>query len=591
MLWLRCGHTKAAATGLCSPPAGSPLRPDGKAWESHSLPGLDSARPLSQARSYEAPSGISRPRRNRRLGLLLVLLGLSGLLNGHLPASPLKNPARSYPLLAQNSGAETSPASSDPNSSQKDPRIVLPVPPEIPLIPDFTLPPFQFPIRPPGLDLKSDSDESLTPPPAFLLEPLFEPVIPPIPPPRNPNDSTSLSIVPTPNPSPSLYPEAGLGSITPTRFAEAYPFESGMAQITQFSQRQTHSKLQYTLRLQSASIYDTNTTLSATNKTSDIQLSLGPALGVQYGTPGARINLGAAYAGAANWYLRNPEQRTFQHNAQLHGLWNGKKLRITLRGGLESNQGGSRDTGERTAQRTYQAATNFNYRASGKTSVDVHLAATQNSFDTLLGSREFRTLGFFNYEATPKIEVGAGGGIGVLQPDQSASQDYTQALLRCATHFTEKVNLTTSGGMEWRKTKGRSESSTSPVFALDGSWQATGRTSLTVQAQHRIFASAALREQDYTVTTLNLAARETLNATVDTTLSAGYEHATYSADSQTVTSGRTDDYYVGRAGIHWAVRRWCDLGLFYEYTTNNSMGSQGYSFRRQRLGMSASISF
>jgi hypothetical protein len=93
------------------------------------------------------------------------------------------------------------------------------------------------------------------------------------------------------------------------------------------------------------------------------------------------------------------------------------------------------------------------------------------------------------------------------------------------------------------------------------------------------------------VTTLNLAARETLSATVDTTLSAGYEHATYSADSQTVTSGRTDDYYVGRAGINWAVRRWCDLGLFYEYTTNNSMGSQGYSFRRQRLGMSASISF
>ena len=148
--------------------------------------------------------------------------------------------------------------------------------------------------------------------------------------------------------------------------------------------------------------------------------------------------------------------------------------------------------------------------------------------------------------------------------------------------------------MEWRSYEGGRGTTTAPVFSLGSQWQIRDQTSISLEAYHRIFAAASQAEQNYSATNLLLTGKEMLAVNFDAAISVGYEHAEYSTSSTsstTLNADRKDDYYLTRAGVHWAARRWCDLGLFYEFSINDSSGSQAHAFRHNRVGMSLTLAF
>ncbi len=362
-------------------------------------------------------------------------------------------------------------------------------------------------------------------------------------------------------------------------------------ELTRHTQTRRKGPFYYKLKINSSAIGDDNITLQASNKKRDMQLSLGPAAMVQLGSDESALRIAGHYSGSASWFLSNPEQRTYDQKAGIEGAWGGASLKTGFRTGLQSSHNSSLDAGDRVGRQVYYAGGGASYGLSEKTSVELNTDFTRAEFNGLIGSRETRLQGFLNRQITPKLEVGAGATEGEAKADGGKRQTYTQAVLRAKAQPTGKISINASAGNEWRSFESGEPSTTTPVFSLGASWQATGRTSISMEGRRRTFTSAALVSQNYTSSDGAVSIREMLTTTVDASLTVGIEKAEYHSASPGVSSDRKDNYWFARYGMDWAVRRFCTTGVFYEFSKNDSTGQQNHVFSRNRIGANLALSF
>lgn len=362
-------------------------------------------------------------------------------------------------------------------------------------------------------------------------------------------------------------------------------------ELTRHTQTRRKGPFYYNLRINSTAISDDNITLQQQNKKRDMQLSLGPSGSIQLGTDESALRLAGHYSGSASWFLSNPDQRTYDQKTGLEGALNGSRVKTGFRFGIQSSHNSSLDAGDRIGRKVYYAGGGASYSMSEKSSAELNADFTRAEFNDLIGSRERRLQGFLNYQLTPKLQLGGGATEGEAKADGGKSQTYTQALFRAKAQPTGKLSLNMSAGNEWRSFDSGEAPTTTPVFSLGASWQATGRTSISMEGRRRTFTSAALESQNYTSSDGAVSIREMLTATVDASVTVGMEKAEYHSASPGITSDRKDSYWFARYGMDWAVRRYCTAGVFYEFSKNDSTGRQSHSFTRNRLGVNLALSF
>jgi hypothetical protein len=187
--------------------------------------------------------------------------------------------------------------------------------------------------------------------------------------------------------------------------------------------------------------------------------------------------------------------------------------------------------------------------------------------------------------------VGIGSTSGLLVPEKGERQTYVQGLVRTLFAPTAKLTLDSQLGADVRRFRNGKNQSSTPVFSVAASWAATPKTQFSVEGRRRIFSSSALESQNYTVTGLSSTLQHTLTESLSTGLTAGYEHAEYSATRLGVDSTRRDDYGFLRIHLNWAVNRRLTLGGFYELSRNFSTGIQNREFTRNRIGLSGNLHF
>ena len=289
--------------------------------------------------------------------------------------------------------------------------------------------------------------------------------------------------------------------------------------------------------------------------------------------------------------MSTPKQRNFDQNFGLGGEWTGGRFKTALRLGIQSNHNGSLDAGARVGSTVSYAGSTVSCRLGGKTSADLGADITKVNFSSLLESREYRTQQYLNYQYSPKLQIGLGTTQGLSESESSSRQTYIQSGLKIVTQPTGKLAFNVSAGNEWRHFDSGQPSTSAPVFSAGIAWQATGKTSFSLEARRRTFASAALVSQNYQSTNLSLSANETLTSTINASVSLGMEEATYSSSSPGIEATRKDHYVFSQLGLSWALRRNCSLATFYEFSQNDSSGPQSRPFRRNRTGISLSISF
>lgn len=493
------------------------------------------------------------------LGIPLILGAVS---LSHVPAA-VEPPGEGSELASQNPPPEASEPQAPP-STNFFPELLLksPLPPDArqtPQSPDSASLPNSASKTDPGSSADSDftslSQELPSLKSNFLNTPL----------------PTEISATAPPLDSPSLFPD--------------------FSELANYTQARRKGPFLYSLRINTSAVYDDNLSLSKANQKHGLQFSIGPSLRLQLGEDGVPLRLGATYAGAMSYFTETSQKRTYDQTLGVGSEWSGSRLQLNFRTGLQTSHNSSLDAGERTGRSVFYAGGLASYQVGGKTTAELGGDFTQTKFESLLNSSETRAQEYLNYQWSPKLQWGLGTTQGVVNSEASARQTYIQALVRIVAELSGKFGVNASAGNEWRNYESGIPSTTHPVFSAGAAWQATGKTSLTLDARRRTFASAALFAQNYESTSTSLSVHEALTASLSATLAFGLERSHYSASSPGVQSDRTDSYLFSRIGLDWIPRKNLTMGTFYEIGDNDSKGAQGHSFRRNRMGVSLNISF
>lgn len=373
--------------------------------------------------------------------------------------------------------------------------------------------------------------------------------------------------------------------------SETLPSFNGFQEITQYTHLHTRGLFSYAFRLNSSAVSDDNLSLKKSNKQKDIQFGIGPSVQLQIGDTDSILRLRSHYAGASSWLSKTPQQRFFDQALGVGAEVGRGRLQVTLRSSYQSAKQSSRDAGARVGRKALSVGCTATYQISAKTSADISGDFTKTDYTALLNSEESRLQEYINYQYSPKLQFGVGSAQGVLSSKAGLEQNFLQGLFRIVATPTAKLGFNASAGNEWRQFASGQPSTTAPVFSLGGGWQPTAKTGFSVNINRHTFASASLVAEDYQSTAYSITAHESITQTLNASLTFGLEDAKYSASSPGVIADRNDRYSFTRLGINWAVRRWLNLGTFYEFSQNNSTGSQANPFSRNRIGISANVSF
>ena len=421
-------------------------------------------------------------------------------------------------------------------------------------------------------------------------------------PPTAPQDAAFLNaeenLPPTPPSGILLFNQSDFfNTPIPPELPQSFPFTEPPLPFGQRGDAATIEQLRSkgpfmgSLRINTAAVYDDSLSSKPNGKKGDIQIGIGPSARLQLGSAESDLLLGATYSGSASWLMSSPKQRAYEQNIGGGGEWTTGRLKTALRLGFQSNRNGSLDAGARVGSRVSYAGGTVSYQISAKTNAELGADVTKANFNGLLESREYRTEQYLNYQYSPKLQIGLGSTQGLAEAGSSRPQTYVQGGLRAVAQPTAKLGFMVSVGNEWRHFDSGQPGTTAPVFSTGVGWQATGKTSFSIEARRRTFASVALASQNYQSTNVALAVHETLTATLNASLSLGLEDAKYSASSPGVQSNRSDQYVFSHLGLNWLIRRNCSLGTFYEWSQNDSKGDQSQPFHRNRIGVSLSVSF
>ena len=365
----------------------------------------------------------------------------------------------------------------------------------------------------------------------------------------------------------------------------------GLSETAKYTQMRGQSPLKFGINLNSSAIYDDNVSLTKTGKRHAIQMGIGPSASLRLGSDASAFRLGANYSGMVSAFSDRPQERTFDQIVGVGSEWGRKRLHVSVSAAVQSSHENSLDVGGRSERRVFYAGSTASYEVSGKTSAHLSADVAKSNVNTLLSSTEYRTQEFLNYQWSPKLLWGFGTTQGAVNSENAAKQHYIQGNIRAAARVTDKLNFSVSAGNEWRHYDSGQTNSTTPVFRASAVWQATGKTTFTLDTRRSIFASASLASQNYESTSTTLSAHEMLSANMEASLSLGVEKAHYSASSPGIQSDREDNYRFSRIALEWLLNRNWTFATFFEAGTNDSTGTQAQSFRRNRMGLSLNFSF
>jgi hypothetical protein len=231
------------------------------------------------------------------------------------------------------------------------------------------------------------------------------------------------------------------------------------------------------------------------------------------------------------------------------------------------------------------------YNFGEKTSWDVSGDYSRSDFAGLISSSQFEGNVYFDYQYSPKTQVGIGGGAGYMIVPGAPGQLSEQGNLRATYQATGKLTLISQAGLELQELGGGGGDVITPVFILEAAWDPRAGTNVSLTARRSIYASAILNNQNYTATSLDFSIRQRITDYVNVSLATGYVNTEYTATAANVDAVREDNYFYVRPAVEWKALSWLSVGIFYEYSEDISQGGQAANFARDRGGVDIAILF
>ncbi len=402
----------------------------------------------------------------------------------------------------------------------------------------------------------------------------------------------------------------------------------GTEQIAEFTQEvNAQGAWMVRPRFSTVALYDGNVFLSEEGQQSDFIITASPGVTARVGNAETPLYLTADYTLGAVFFTDNSDENSINHNGKLQLDWRGARTSVGFRLGVENDSGTSIDATDRVRRTSYSAGLQTHFAYSEKVSADLNADYRRSYYEDLIGGQDYGAQTYVNYQLTPKVTLGLGGGFAFSEVETGRTQTSENISMRASWVATGKLTmegtlgvgfyqfsddepdsvapvaslratyvatqkLTFSGDVGVGVTRYDSGgSSLSPTFNLDATWAMYEGTVFTFNAHSRVFNSVIFTDQNYTSTGFVFGVTQNLGIRFVAFVTAGYEHLEYTAESSDVEADRQDDYFFARFGLQWHAFQRCSFGIFYEFSENSSQGQEARDFRRDRAGIQMSVVF
>jgi hypothetical protein len=197
---------------------------------------------------------------------------------------------------------------------------------------------------------------------------------------------------------------------------------------------------------------------------------------------------------------------------------------------------------------------------------------------------------YAQYQLGPKLSLGLGPRIGLVDITGAPSQSYEGLLARLSYDVSAKVALNVEAGGEARQFHGAGER-VFPVFDFSVNYTPFDGTMLTLSGYRDDVISYSEAGNDYLSTTAQLNLRQRFLEKFYFLLSAGYAMADYQDIEGTSGGGnRRDNYYFVNAGVEWDPREWLSVSARVQYSEDDSNFVQN-SFNDSQLNIQSTLQF
>jgi hypothetical protein len=363
---------------------------------------------------------------------------------------------------------------------------------------------------------------------------------------------------------------------------------------------------------------------SGPNRLHDVDLTLTPAILIVYGAhDGQKAYASLVYAPTLTRYAHYSAQDSDDQNVSLNLQYPFQRLSLNATETYAQTSGVNQDAHARTTQTSEIASVGANYlindKLSAQTSVDylnstysgnasgAGTTSSSNNRDGvgLNGDTHEAWNGTLGYQFTDKLTFGPGFSVGIESPQNSARQNFEQALVNVNYRPTGKFGFFGQGGVEWRQYSGAGNGSqTNPIFSGGVNYTPTETTSFSLSAYQNVEPTTDTSNQTDVNTGVQVTASERFFQRVNLSFNFTYAHTAYSSDGGSSApirvgattpytinaNGSSQDTFAFRPSLNFAINQWTAVALYYQYLGNDS-STQGYGYYDNSLGFSLTAQF
>src|SRR5262249_2020134 len=133
----------------------------------------------------------------------------------------------------------------------------------------------------------------------------------------------------------------------------------------------------------------------------------------------------------------------------------------------------------------------------------------------------------------------------------------------------------------------------SGVYEIGAVYQPFDGTVITLRGSSRVLASAIVANSDFLATNILLGVRQRLLQRVYSGFTFGYQHAYYFNTVKGVdgVATRDDYFFFFEPAVDVMVTRWCTVGAYYLYRTNDSSSDSRFDYYENQVGLRASFTY
>jgi hypothetical protein len=350
----------------------------------------------------------------------------------------------------------------------------------------------------------------------------------------------------------------------------------------------------YAVSLHGAALaeYDDNVFSTKDDKKGDLVLAAEPGVTLGLGDFRTREDnyLSVDYTGLYSAYLDYAKRDSYQQFAGLDGQYVLGHLTLNTRFLFLDLFSGDSDAGGVLRRRVYETTQMAGYEIDAKQHLDFKIENIIHDYDLGLNSTEWNGRGFYDYQWDPKLTLGFGGQIGVLDVQTLSSQPYEQPLLHLVYAPSQKLALEASGGAEFRQLPGGRERTT-PVFEMTANYTSLSGLTVSADAYRRVAASSSLTQEDFTATGVDLGFAKDLGRQFVARVGGGYEHNDYFYAGRPVSDPRHDNFFFLTPSIEYHFNEHVLVSLFYNYRENESSLGSALEFTNNQVGLRARVQF